>query len=202
MGWEAAPTLDPATGRPHLFRAVGARHHAPMWAEGVRHAIAAWGPWVGLLVSRHGTRIYGLYQDRHRGDPRDIEAADAYLRDQAVLRKRLLALVGATESQLETAAALVAATDALSLAVCGRIATLGGAAMAPLADGVEVRLALEEDQATMTVEPWPFAQPAVHLSWSARRFPPGTRWSDEAAMRAALTEAPVAACAATLLPRR
>ncbi len=58
MGWEAAPTLDPETGRPALFRRVGARVHAPMWAEGVRLALAAWGPWAALLVSRHGSLIY------------------------------------------------------------------------------------------------------------------------------------------------
>jgi hypothetical protein len=29
MGWEAAPTLDPATGRPHGFRMIGARSTHP-----------------------------------------------------------------------------------------------------------------------------------------------------------------------------
>ena len=40
-----------------------------------------------------------------------------------------------TEAQLEAAAALVAVTDALSLAACGGIATLGWSGMAPLAGG-------------------------------------------------------------------
>lgn len=202
MGWEAAPTLDPETGRPHQFRAVGARDHAPMWAEGVRHAIAAWGPWVGLLVSRHGSRIYASYQDRHRVRPEDQAAAEAYQREQTALRAALLARLGATERQMEDAAALVAVVDALSLAACGGIATLGWSGLAPLADGTTVPLALEEGEAAMTVDPWPFAMPEVRLSWTARRFAPGQRWTDEAAMRAALPDAPVERIHAVLVPRR
>ncbi|MGG5809940.1 DUF3891 family protein [Falsiroseomonas sp. CW058] len=200
MGWEAAPTLDAATGRPHAFRTVGARSHAPMWAEGVRRATAAWGPWVGLLVSRHGSRIYGAYADRHRMDPRDVAAAEAYLREQAGIRAGLMALVGATDRQVEEAAALVAATDALSLAACGGIATLGWAVMAPLAGGREVPLTLAEGDGVMTVSPWPFAAGEVPLAWTARRFAPGTRWREEGAMRAAFEAAPVERIALRLVP--
>ena len=39
--WEAAPTFDPETGRPHLFRHVGAATHAPIWTRGVERALAA-----------------------------------------------------------------------------------------------------------------------------------------------------------------
>jgi len=191
MGWEAAPTLDASTGRPHGFRHVGARLHAPMWAEGVRRAVASWGPWVGLLVSRHGSRIYSSYQDRHRMDGRDVDAAETYQREQAGLRRELMALVGCSETELETAAALVAVTDALSLAACGGIATLGWSGMAPLAGGGEVPLKLEEGDGVMTVSPWPFATGEVRLEWTARRFALGTRWEDEAAMRAALAAARV-----------
>jgi hypothetical protein len=200
MDWEAAPTLDPATGRPHQFRAVGARTHAPMWAAGVRRAIAAWGPWVGLLVSRHGTRIYGDYLDRHRVEAADVAAADAYVAEQATLRARMLSLLGATEAQLEVAGALVAVTDALSLAACGGIQTLGWSGMAPLAAGGEAPLRLTEGDGVMSVDPWPFATAEVRLSWTARRFAPGTRWTEEGAMRAALAEAPVEAVRARLVP--
>jgi hypothetical protein len=200
MGWETAPTLDAASGRPHGFRQVGARVHAPMWAEGVARAVASWGPWVGLLVSRHGTRIYSAYQDRHRLDAEDAAAAETYQREQAALRRHLMALVGATEAEVETAAALVAVTDALSLAACGGIATLGWSGMAPLADGGEVPLRLEEGEGVMTVAPWPFAAPEVALGWSARRFPPGTRWAEAQAMREALHAAPVQRVSARLVP--
>ncbi|WP_237214927.1 DUF3891 family protein [Falsiroseomonas oryziterrae] len=201
MGWEAAPTFDPATGRPTQFRAVGARDHAPMWAEGVRRALASWGPWVALLVSRHGSRIYASYQDRHRVTPEDAAAAETYQREQVALRAGLMRALGVTEVELEAAAALVAVTDALSLAACGGIETLGWSGMAPLAGGGEVPLRLEEGEAMMTVDPWPFAVPEVALSWTARRFGPGVRFKSEAEMRAGLADAPVEQVRARLVRR-
>jgi hypothetical protein len=200
MAWETAPTLDPASGRPHNFRRVGARIHAPMWSEGVRRAVAGWGPWVGLLVSSHGTRIYGAYQDRHRLAAEDAAAAEAYQTEQAALRAQLMALVGATEAQVGTAAALVAVTDALSLAACGGIGTLGWSGMAPLQGGGEVPLRLAEGDGVMSVAPWPFEGAEVRLTWTARGFAPGTRWTDEGAMREALAAAPAERVAARLVP--
>jgi hypothetical protein len=200
MEWETAPTFDPATGRPHVFRAVGARDHAPMWAEGVRRALFAWGPWVALLVSRHGSRIYSAYFDRHRSDERDRAAAEAYRTDQALVQAALAAEVGATPQQVDTAAALVAVTDALSLAVCGGIETLGGAGEAPMADGSLVPLQFREEAGVCAISPWPFAVPEVTLGWTARRFAPGARWADEAAMRGALAAAPVERVTARLVP--
>ena len=171
-------------------------------------AIAAWGPWVGLLVSRHGSRIYAAYHKRHRaggagaGADADAEAVAAYQRDQAVLRAGLMAAIGATDQQVEEAAALVAVTDALSLAVCGGIVTLGWTPQAPLAGGGTVPLRLEEDgQGVMTVDPWPFLGAELVLRWTARRFAPGTGFADVAAMRAGLAAAPFVPVTARLLPR-
>lgn len=41
LDWETAPSFDPQTGRPRLFRSVGAAMHAPMWAKGVERALGA-----------------------------------------------------------------------------------------------------------------------------------------------------------------
>ena len=94
-----------------------------------------------------------------------------------------MAALGVTEAQMEVAAALVAVTDALSLAACGGIATLGWSGMAPLAGGGEVPLKLEEGDGVMTVSPWPFATAEVRLGWTARRFGGDARWADATAMR-------------------
>ncbi|MDP3418242.1 DUF3891 family protein [Falsiroseomonas sp.] len=200
MGWEVAPTLDPATGLPHVFRAVGARFHAPMWAAGVAQALACWGPWVALLVSRHGSLIYGSYTDRHQLDPADAEAVALYLAEQTAVQRDLAAQLGATAAQVETAGALVAVTDALSLAVCGGVETIGGVGTAPMADGGQVKLALLEGAGVISVAPWPFRLAEVTLEWRARRLPEGARWTDEAAMRADLAAAPVQALSARLVP--
>lgn len=200
MGWEAAPTLDPATGRPHVFRAVGARFHAPMWAEGVARATASWGPWVGLLVSRHGSLIYSHYDDRHQDHPEDGPAARLYRESQAAVQAELMARIGATEAEVATASALVAVTDALSLAVCGGIATMGGVGRAPMPDGSLVPLALEEGDGVLAIAPWPFRVKEVRLSWRGRRFGRGQVWMTETAMRASLAAAPVEEVTARLVP--
>jgi hypothetical protein len=200
MGWEAAPTLDAATGLPHVFRAVGASRHAPMWAEGVQRALASWGPWVALLVSRHGSLIYGSYADRHQLDRADAEEVDRYLAEQAVVQRDLSARVGAAAAQIEAASALVAVTDALSLAVCGGVRTIGGVGTAPMADGGRVKLDLSESEGMLAIAPWPFRLPEVALHWHARRFPAGTRWSEEARMRADLAAAPQHPVRARLVP--
>lgn len=200
MAWETAPTLHPATGRPHTFRDIGARHHAPMWAEGVQRATAAWGPWVGLLVSRHGSLIYARYADRQRLAPEDAAAVEAYLTEQEQVQRELAAAIGATPAQVDRAAALVAVTDALSLAVCGGIETIGDVGAAPRDSGGMTPLALTEGDGVLAVTPWPFATPEVVLSWRARRFVAGTRWTDEAAMRAALAATPAELVTARLAP--
>jgi hypothetical protein len=200
MGWEAAPTLDPATGRPHVFRAVGARHHAPMWAEGVARATASWGPWVGLLVSRHGSLIYSRYDDRHQDHPEDGPAVRHYRESQAEVQAKLMALTGASQAQVETASALVAVTDALSLAVCGGIETMGGVGQAPMEDGSLAPLSLTEGDGVLAISPWPFALPEVRLSWHGRRFAAGQKWMTETAMRASLAAAPSTALSARLVP--
>jgi hypothetical protein len=203
LEWESAPTLDPATGRPHVFWAVGATRHAPMWSEAVRRALTAWGPWVALLVSRHGSLIYGRYADRHRMSESDAAAADAYVRDHAALQRDLSAALGATPAQVDRNAALVAVADALSLAVCGGI-TFGEdhrAGEAPLAEGGTLPLRLASaGEGVSALSPWPFAAAALDLTCPVRRLPAGARWSDEAAMRAALDAAPWEALGARLVP--
>ncbi|MDP9096354.1 MAG: DUF3891 family protein, partial [Pseudomonadota bacterium] len=64
LDWETRPTFDAATGRPKLFRDVGAAAHAPVWAAAVERARTAWGMRVALLISRHGTVLYTRFTDR------------------------------------------------------------------------------------------------------------------------------------------
>jgi hypothetical protein len=79
LDWETEPTFNPSTGRPHLFREVGAATHAPIWIKGVQRARDAWGTHVALLVSRHGGVIYRRFIDRHRMNEADAAAAQNYL---------------------------------------------------------------------------------------------------------------------------
>ncbi|MDE3176011.1 MAG: DUF3891 family protein, partial [Pseudomonadota bacterium] len=120
LDWEAAPSFDAGAGRPPSFREVGAAVHAPMWTAGVERALAAWGPQVAWLISRHGGRIYRRFGLPSAG-PRDAAAIHAYLAALAPREAEWAAACGLEPAELEFQSRLVAFVDALSLAVCGAL---------------------------------------------------------------------------------
>ncbi len=181
LDWETAPTFDAGTGRPHLFRDVGARVHAPMWTRGVDRALDAWGVHVALLISRHGGVIYRRFTDRHRMNQADATAAEDYLCRQARTEAIWASALGLDAETLTRETALLALSDTLSLALCGELAT-------PLqvqADGQTFHL--DQTSGTFTLSPWPFRTDDIIVEGEARPLPPGGRFDDEPAMRAWLT---------------
>jgi hypothetical protein len=155
---------------------------------------------VALLISRHGSRIYADYEDRHQDHPDDAPAARHYRATQGALQARLADELGLEAAELERMSALVAVTDALSLAVCAGVQTAGGVGVAPLAAGGMVALSLTAAGPSLALDPWPFAVPSVQLSWQAQAFPASTVWTEEIAMRADLMAAPFVAQRARLVP--
>jgi hypothetical protein len=119
LDWEAAPTFDPETGRPHLFRDVGAVTHAPMWVRGLERALAAWGAHVALLISMHGALIYRRYMDRHRMSEADVLASENYLAAQASREATWTEALRLDPVAVKRESSLVAFADTLSLALCG-----------------------------------------------------------------------------------
>src|SRR3954469_24582080 len=115
MDWETAPSFNPETGRPHLFREIGASVHAPMWRQGVERALGAWGSHVALLISRHGGVIYRRYTDRHRVSEADARAAQGFLETQAPIEAAWARALGLDALTLDRETALVALVDTLSL---------------------------------------------------------------------------------------
>ncbi|WP_159350430.1 DUF3891 family protein [Roseomonas harenae] len=199
MPWESAPTLDVGTGLPHPFTAVGAARHAPMWAQGVELARAAWGLWPALLVSRHGTLIYTRYANPERDSEADKQAAGRYLSEQGALQSAWAERLGASPAQVDRNAALVAVADALSLALC--FAHPGAAGEAPLEDGGMAKLTLARSgPGTWSLAPWPFRLPVLTLRCEVMRLPASTRWTEQEAMRRDLRDAPRIPLAVSLSP--
>lgn len=184
LDWETAPSFDPQTGRPHLFRAVGAAVHAPMWARGVDRALSAWGQQVALLISRHGGLIYTRYMDRHRAAPADTAAANHYLATQAPLQAAWAQALGLDAAALAHDTSLVALSDTMSLALCGDLQTPLDVEAPDRAGGRRVlRLtARPGEAAAFTLSPWPFRTDALLVEGEARPLP-SYRFADEAAMR-------------------
>jgi hypothetical protein len=186
LDWETAPTFNPETGRPHLFREIGAAIHSPMWRRGVEHALGAWGAHVALLVSRHGGVIYRRYMDRHRMNDADAAAAEAYLKMQAPIEAGWAKALGLDAAELQKETALIALVDTLSLALCGELKA-PIELEAPTATGGTQTLRLAERPGhsfEFILSPWPLRTETLTVEGEARALPATGRFADEAAMRA------------------
>ena len=185
LDWEVAPTFNPQSGRPHLFREIGAAVHSPMWRQGVERALGAWGAHAALLVSRHGGVIYRRYIDRHRTGEADAAAAKAYLETQAPIEAAWAETLGLDAAALQKETMLVALVDTLSLALCGELKTLIELE-APTASGGTETLRLVERPGNpfdFVLSPWPLKQDVLTVEGEARRLPAAGRFADEATMR-------------------
>jgi hypothetical protein len=185
MDWEVDPTFNTETGRPHLFREIGASTHAPMWTRGVQRAVGAWGTHVALLISRHGGIIYRRYTDRHRMSEADAAAAQNYLNAQAPIETAWSRALELEAAELETETALLAFSDTLSLALCGELKT-PLVVEAPGRDGKALTFritARPQRSFDFVVYPWPFRANELVVEGEARPLPSAGRFSDERAMK-------------------
>ena len=200
LDWEVAPSFDAATGRPHLFRDVGASLHAPMWARGVDRARHAWGDHVALLVSRHGGVIYRRYTTRHQLSEADAEAARGYVRTQEPKEKAWASRLGLDEGALKMQSGLIACVDTLSLALCGELAApLSVEAPGRGGETISLSLAAKPGAAfDFTLSPWPFRERELTLEGEGLLLPESGAFSDESHMRTWLTTGPRRAFSAHL----
>ena len=185
LDWETAPTFNPQTGRPHLFREVGAAVHSPMWRQGVERALGAWGAHVALLVSRHGGVIYRRYTDRHRISEADAAAAQTYLETQAPLEAAWAKTLGMDAAALQKQTTLVALSDALSLALCGELKTPIEVEAPNARGGTETLRLIERPSRPFdfVLSPWRFRKDVLEVEGEARPLPASGRFDNEATMR-------------------
>jgi hypothetical protein len=204
--WEGAPTLNPATGRPHAFTQMPLAAHLAIWSSAGSQALAQ-GRYAALLVSMHGTHLYGG-RDTSRDSPAEAEAVREFLARERAFQAELLASLRAepryaavaTPDTIARHQRLVAIWDRLSLALCIGLRAERRIEGVPTADGVTT-LTLTPgggDPAAVAVAPWPFQDGEVTLVCDGRRLP--ETFADEAAMRAALGRAPWATIEVGLRP--
>ncbi|HEY3188422.1 MAG TPA: DUF3891 family protein [Solirubrobacteraceae bacterium] len=105
--WEQAPQIDPRTGLPYQFFEVPDRQYEEIWARGTDEAVT-FGRLVGLLVSRHFTRLAGRREGLRALVERERERQTA-----------LAAALGLDAATLDAASDLLARWDAMSLDLCG-----------------------------------------------------------------------------------
>lgn len=161
--WDRSPKLNPETGLPRSFLELELDDHLEIWWRAAPLVLQQ-SRYAALLVSMHGT---ALYERRNLDD----ERARAFLDGQRELQRRLMA--GFDAEQVRRNQRLIWTWDSLSL---------GLLLDWPPFDAGDIHV---EDG---TLDPWPFASPAITVKSEGRRLS-GT-FDDEAAMRAALDAAP------------
>ena len=198
LDWEIEPTFDAAAGRPHLFRDVGVHLHAPMWLKGVERALAAYGPHVALLVSRHGGVIYRRFWMRHQHEERDKVAAKLYLETQSPREAQWAETLGLSAADLEFQSDMIAFVDMLSLALCGELKPPLELPL-PVHGGAARTLTLQGAPGAdyeFTLAPWPFVKDSLLFEGEGRRL--RRSYDGEAAFREDFGKAPRATIAARL----
>ena len=186
-GWwevDAAPRIDPASGRPLGFLAVPAALRREVWRRGVERFAAEF-PWGAALTATHLLRLSA----RWAPDP-EWAAERAELvrrRDELVAASgRDLAGLAADDRWLELA-------DELSLA-----ATTGDGAFVEAA-GWRAAVACARDGIELALDPFPLAG-ASRVSLRARRIPDRS-WADDGELARALAAARWESLAVLVAPR-
>jgi hypothetical protein len=165
--WDAAPELNPETGRPYSFVEMPLDTHLRLWTA-APHRLLAQSRYAAVLVSMHGSALYEM-RDLTRMSDEQAAAVQRYLAGQREMRERLAAGL----EHLRRNQRLIWIWDFLSLGLC-----LGW-------EGRSIEgIALGSD----SIEPWPFRDDEVVLRTEGRRLE--GRFDDEAEMRAALDAAP------------
>ncbi len=171
LEWEKTPGLDPETGRPMTFLRVPVELRLRHWSLGVERAMA-YGRYVALLVSLHGTGIYSTIGAKGLGEE-DLARVRVFLDQQKKVQAGLIASLASDPRHAGTAdlatiernRLLVRTVDLMSLAICGGVrerVTIPGVPTA--GEPVDLTLNIVDgDLARITVDPWPFAAETVEV---------------------------------------
>jgi len=189
--WEAAPRLNPDTGRPTNFLDVAIEEHLRLYRLGIEE-VAAVDPYAGMLVSMHAAGIYtGRYATqpalRLSRAPQVQVLIDAFIAEREAHYEALRDELGVASEELWRNYVLLQVFDRLSLRLCGGDPGGSGPVDIALPDGT---LHVRTDGATEHVDPWPFAADVVEVGVPTRRIPL-EGYADDAALAAAFAHAPV-----------
>jgi len=163
--WDLAPRLHP-DGRPVAFTEMELDEHLALWSAAPDKLLTQ-SAYAALLVSMHGCALY-----ERRGS---IDAVRAYLDRERARQERLIAALGADPQEVARDQRLVAAWDAMSLALC-----LGWDDYE--VDHVDVTLS-QLGEARFRAAPWPFAADRLVVRCEGRRLAEGTALADAALER-------------------
>jgi hypothetical protein len=173
--WEPEPSWNPETGLPHSFLELPPEVHlSRIWSVAGKLALLT-SRYAALLVSRHGTSLYG----RFRGDP-DVAGglAAKFLAEQDAFQAQLILSLSrdpqyepyVADDVLERNRRLVALWDRISLNLCWGMRETLTIEDVPMAngDGTMTLSPVSGETDTVEFDPWPFALPSVDVTFDAR----------------------------------
>jgi hypothetical protein len=180
--WDLEPPLHPPARRAASFYEAPIRPRMEIWV-GAPQRVLAQSPIAALLVSLHGTNIHTRYVSADHLEPGDRDFVRRYVDEQRALQDRLCAATGIARDEAERMGELLFCLDAISLSLCHGWPERE----LPPVDGVEITYR-PRDNGSATLEPWPLRAGELALHVHARTLT--ERFDDEAAMHAALGDAP------------
>ena len=182
LGWldyDMLPDFDDANGLPLEFHQVPESAHTALWRDGVNHA-RVYGRYVALLVSLHADTIYTRHFDFRKADRETAALVRRFLDDQRAFQADMLAALAAdpayagvaTQELVDHNRLLIAALDAMSLAICWGVAQPVHIKSVPLRLGETTELVLTPagSATQVAVDPWPFAEPNVEIQAEGKRL--------------------------------
>lgn len=186
--WEASPQLDPTSGRPYTYQDIPIEQHLEIYRRGIGRAVDD-DPYVGLLVSLHGSRLYSRFR---QGQP----GATEFLAEQRELQNRLIRRLEKDPERRESVAEQVLATnrdllfgwDALSLFICHGKGWQEGLEFPTDYRGGRIAVRIAGDDAGWELTPYPFREDPVTLTVHTHRIE-GARFADGEALYQALGRA-------------
>jgi hypothetical protein len=189
--WDRTPALNPETGLPVSFLELDPGLAAELWRHGPPRLITQ-SRWAALLATMHGRRLSEL-RDADALEDRAGASVRTLRSESRAREQELLASLEADPELVSRNSDLVWAWDGLSLALLLdwaphtlRAVPAGGRSRVDIA----VRAVPERDGlVTLSLSPWPFADPAgVLVETEGRRLV--DTYSSEAELHAALDQAP------------
>jgi hypothetical protein len=183
--WEAAPTLDPATGLPHTFESVDFRVNLELHTVGPRRLLTQ-SRYAALLVSLHHSSFFHAPSrvGRLREGGRRI---DEFLAQAAGFQAELRATLDATDEEVDRNWRLVRTWDGLSHDLL-LDQTPRTRRRVPAANGTSLDVEVGRAGGAFTLAPWPFSADRVIVRTEGRVLE--QTFTDEAQMREALAAAP------------
>jgi hypothetical protein len=191
VDWDLAPALNPGTGLPVSFLELDPGVAAELWRHGPARLIAQ-SRWAALLATMHGRRLSEL-RDVEALEDRAAAAVRALRAESRLREAELSASLAADPALVSRNSDLVWAWDGLSLALLldwaphtlRAVPAEGGSRVDVVVRAVPERGGL----VTLSLTPWPFADPAgVLVETEGRRLV--DTYASEDALHAALAEAP------------